>query len=265
MIISDQKKIVFIHIPKCGGTYVRHKLVHLDDRQGAYTSRLERHPDLGLLNFVHMPLKTLRDHFPAEYECVTSYFSFAILRDPRDRFASSVAQYCNRYSATLFKHHTRVTLQRQVSELIGQLTQLDNLCPGDRLPAELIHFQRQSDYTHIDGEQVLSRLVFLKDVDEFLAALLGSEDLRDVDRTQSNETKIYRNQAIKALASIGGKLAPGVAQRLPASMSSWIHKSLYRGVNNHFDSVFSNADVAAFIAEYYALDDLLLKKQLETV
>ena len=35
-------------------------------------------------------------------------------------------------------------------------------------------------------------------------------------------------------------------------MSSWIHKSLYRGVNNHFDSVFNNADVDAFIAEYYS-------------
>ena len=55
---------------------------------------------------------------------------------------------------------------------------------------------------------MLSRLVLLRDADEFLAALLGSEDLRDVDRSQSNETKIYRNQAIKALASIGGKLAP---------------------------------------------------------
>ena len=50
MIISDRNKFVFIHIPKCAGTSIRSRVEHLDDRNGAYSSRLDEHPELGLLN-----------------------------------------------------------------------------------------------------------------------------------------------------------------------------------------------------------------------
>ena len=84
MIISDKEKFVFVHIPKCAGTSVRSRIEHLDDRSGAYSGRLEQHPELGLLNYVHLPLQTLSDHFPAEFECIKSYRSLAVLGIPRN-------------------------------------------------------------------------------------------------------------------------------------------------------------------------------------
>ena len=118
MIISDRNKFVFIHIPKCAGTSVRSRIEHLDDRRGAYSSRLDEHPELGLLNYVHIPLSTLRDHFPHEYECVKAYRSLAIMRNPAERFVSSVSQYCNRYSDVEMRNHSIKTLRRQVDRLI---------------------------------------------------------------------------------------------------------------------------------------------------
>ena len=141
MIISDRNKFVFIHIPKCAGTSVRSRIEHLDDRNGAYSSRLDEHPELGLLNYVHIPLQTLKDQFPSEYVCVETYRSMAVMRDPSSRFVSSVSQYCNRYSDVEMRNHNIKTLRKQVDKLIDAIEEQEVLNPGGRLPAKLIHFQ----------------------------------------------------------------------------------------------------------------------------
>jgi hypothetical protein len=89
MIISDRHHFVFAHIPKCAGTSVRDALQHLDDRDGFYTGRVDQHPTLGLLDYVHIPLFNLRDHFRSEFEKAGDYWSFAVVRDPFGRFPSA--------------------------------------------------------------------------------------------------------------------------------------------------------------------------------
>lgn len=89
MIISDRHHYVFAHIPKCTETSVRDALQHLDDRDGFYTGRLDQHPALGLLDYVHIPLVTLRDHFRPELEKAGDHWSFAVVRGPIGRFPSA--------------------------------------------------------------------------------------------------------------------------------------------------------------------------------
>jgi len=98
MIISDRHKFVFIHIPKCAGLYIRSKLETYDDTDGAFSSRVEPHPELGVLDYVHIPLFTLRDYFPQEYAKVAEYWSFSVVRDPYKRFPSSLTQLFRMYA-----------------------------------------------------------------------------------------------------------------------------------------------------------------------
>lgn len=260
MIISDKEKFVFVHIPKCAGTSVRMRIEHLDDRSGAYSGRLEQHHELGLLNYVHLPLQTLADYFPAEFECVKSYRSLAVLRKPRDRFASSVAQYCNRYTDTDMRSHSRKTLRRVVWRLIDILQNYEVKSPGARLPAKLIHFQRQRDYTHLQEAQIIDYLVDVADVEAVLSSLLGAAALKGVSMQKANESRVYRNAGIRLLALVAERLTPGLAGALPLSATRLVRRYFYSPLDHQFDSVFEDHIVQSFVASYYASDQALFNE-----
>ncbi len=80
MIISDKHQFAFVHIPKCAGTSLRSILQHFDDRGSKFTGRVDHHTELGELDYVHIPLFALREHFRPEFEAVQQYWSFAVVR-----------------------------------------------------------------------------------------------------------------------------------------------------------------------------------------
>jgi hypothetical protein len=260
MIISDRNKFVFIHIPKCAGTSIRSRVEHLDDRNGAYSSRLDEHPELGLLNYVHIPLLTLRDHFPNEYECVETYRSMAVMRNPSARFVSSVSQYCNRYSDMEMRSHSIKTLRRQVNRLIDEIEEQEVLNPGGRLPAKLIHFQRQHHFTHLHGSQVVQNIVDISQIESVLVDLLGESDLEGHDSVKANESKVYRNESLKILASSVKAVLPGIHSALSPKMSVWLAERLHAPLKGQFPTVFEDVKVRDFIARYYDFDEILLNK-----
>ena len=260
MIISDRNKFVFIHIPKCAGTSVRSRIEHLDDRNGAYSSRLDEHPELGLLNYVHIPLKTLKDQFPDEYVCVQTYRSMAVMRDPSARFVSSVSQYCNRYSDMGIRNHNIKTLRRQVDKLIDAIEEQEVLNPGGRLPAELIHFQRQHHYTHLDGAQVVQHIVDISQIETVLVGLLGESELRENDSVKANESRVYRSQSLKILASSVKAVAPGLHRTLSPRVGAWVAERLHAPLTDQFAAVFENVKVRDFVAKYYDFDEILLNE-----
>ena len=88
MIIDDEHRVAFVHIPKCGGTSVRNQLAAIDSCKGEFYGR-RPHERLGLLDYCHIPLQTLAREFPTAYEKVGAYQSFAIVREPHARFASA--------------------------------------------------------------------------------------------------------------------------------------------------------------------------------
>ncbi|EHQ56726.1 Sulfotransferase family [gamma proteobacterium HIMB55] len=260
MIISDRNKFIFIHIPKCAGTSVRSRIEHLDDRNGAYSSRLDEHPELGLLNYVHIPLQTLKDQFPNEYVCVETYRSMAVMRDPSARFVSSVSQYCNRYSDMEMRNHNIKTLRKQVDKLIDAIEEQEVLNPGGRLPAKLIHFQRQHHFTHLDGAQVVQNIVDISQIESVLVDLLGTSELRENDSVKANESRVYRNQSLRILASSVKAAAPGLHRMLTPRVSAWMAERVHAPLKDQFAAVFEDVKVRDFIARYYDFDEILLNE-----
>lgn len=96
MIIDDTHQFVFVHIPKCAGSSVHAQLSLFDARDPA-SHRGGVHPVLGPIHFAHIPLRFLRDHFPAEFAKLGVYRSFALTRDPRARFVSATVQHLREF------------------------------------------------------------------------------------------------------------------------------------------------------------------------
>ena len=167
MIICDEHRLVFVHIPKCAGTSVRKTLQNLDSRGDKFTSQRSNHPSLGQLDFVHIPLFVLREHFRPEFETLQEYWSIAVIRNPFNRFASSVSQHLNMYSAQSIQKRSREDIQIAIKTSIDYLSRQ----PKDPhlLSSEYIHFQKQVDYIDLDGVRVINNLYLVDEIDNLLA------------------------------------------------------------------------------------------------
>ena len=159
MIISDKHKFVFIHIPKCAGTSIRSQLQNFDDTGGAYTSKVALHGQLGLLDYVHIPLSIIREYFPAEYERLLAYQSFAVIRDPFERFPSSLAQHIRMYKKEDLRRLKDKDLEKEIDEVINYLSDVDiNTDPT------FIHFEKQISFVDLDNEPVVKNVYRIDDI-----------------------------------------------------------------------------------------------------
>ena len=257
MIISHEAKFVFVHIPKCAGTFIREPLTAIDSYGGRFTARVEHHAELGMVDFVHLPLNTLRQYFPEEFDCVVHYESAAVVRDPIFRFRSSVSQYLDRQTDRPLRAHTHKSLRASVSELMDRIRCAD--ARSSLLPHHLIHFQRQVDYLLIDDEVVINHIFPLERCDElFSLSCLRDAALPTISKAAStqvkNDARVYRGPAVTFVANAMRRLAPNVARKLPLNLKQAIREHLFTERDNVFGRVFQQEFVIDFLTEFYEQD-----------
>lgn len=265
MIICDEHRLVFVHIPKCAGTSVRNTLQHFDSRGGAFTSRRSNHPSLGQLDFVHIPLFVLREHFRPEFEILKEYWSIAVIRNPYNRFASSVTQHLNMYSAQSIQTRSREDIQTAIKTSIDYLSRQPKA--PHLLSSEYIHFQKQVDYIDLDGARVINNLYLVDEIDDLLADVgrrLGEnllEPTHDGGRTSENRTFVYRNDLLRRVLETSRPLAVYLANFLSESVKEDIRSLVYVPRDQRMKSIFQTNQVRDFIQEYYA-DDIAVYSHL---
>ena len=163
MIISPKHQFVFVHIPKCAGTSVRTQLLKSDPGAIAL-GKLGNHPVLGAIDYGHIPLGQLGQHFPDHYRNLLDYTSFAVVRDPLERFGSALRQ-------VLWQYEERPMTLIPVAELRAKtLEMLDRIAAEIDAPsAPFIFFARQESFIFDEGQQIVDHLIPLDLTGPFIA------------------------------------------------------------------------------------------------
>ncbi len=250
MILSDRYRFVFIHIPKCAGTSVRAAVLPHHDADSRFLKKVERHPDLGDIDFRHLPLALLRDIDPEAFEKLKTYDSFALIRDPFQRFRSALAQRTKMYLGKEFAQLEQAEIRAEIDLVIDYLQSEPRV-----IAPEFIHFSRQSDYIRIDGVQLLRHLYPIDRLD-LLGAALGRIIGRDVlPIGHDNETMVFRHPQLKHLLRRGSAAAQWVMPgRVHEALRIHARRKLMRSGGAAPLPVFKDAVVQAFISNYYAAD-----------
>ena len=165
MIIDDTHETAFVHIPKCGGTTISVQFGDLDSYDGAFRRKGD-HPALGAIHYAHIPLRFLHRHYPVEFDKVRAYRSFALTRDPHERFASATFQRLAEFVGVAKIDITRAKALGEAHAVMGWLAQRGPFCD-----LEYIHFSRQVDYVALDGERIVDVVLPLEDIADLAAAL----------------------------------------------------------------------------------------------
>ena len=267
MIISDRFRFVFVHIPKCGGTSVRSALARFDEREHVYFSRgRSNHSQLGFLDYHHIPLALLRDYFEEDFECVQSYASFALARDPFARFPASLSERLIWQGRNLHDLTSR-EVAREADEVIERLSS-----PSLNLPVtepDFIHFAKQVDYVDLDGQRVIDNIYPIEQLPDMLRRIgeLAGAALENPQR--KNERLLYNSKILHR--------ADDLAQRIiVSSVPRCIWKPVFSLVKRHLlefgalskwshrhAGAFRSAKVHRFVAEFYA-DDVRLYEEVRS-
>lgn len=267
MLYSTDYGFSFVHIPKCAGTSLRRELSEAasfpqiaveEDGRVASIERLPgphdhrvRHELLGRIHLDHLPLTVLKAEFPATFRLMFSVPSFAICRDPRDRFISGVRQRLREFKDIGATEITEDLIRVEAEEVCNYL---DTNATGYAL--DYIHFTPQSDFVVLEGEQIV-RHVFalhqLQQVRDWLETEFGAP-LQDAEKAnQSVQPKgWYKN--------IHGWAHPLYQRLIPKS----VRKAVFPILRN--SAMFAPADggtidlgsdTEVFIARYYEKDTAL--------
>jgi hypothetical protein len=265
MIVSDQHQFVFIHIPKCGGTFVREKLDSFDSRCGRFSGRVENHGAIGQLDYVHIPLFVLREHFAEEFVAITDYWSLAIMRDPFSRFASSISQRLRKYSDLPIQKRSLSDVRAVIGQCIDYLYNRPQ--SQDLLPPEYIHFQKQIDYIELDGKRIPDALYTVEEIDILLSDLgrrIG-ENLLGAGIQQgarpANRTVVFRSDLLRRVIETPRPVTDRLGRVLPEKTKQTIRDKVYVPRDQQMKVPFGAPEVREFIQDYYS-DDIALYKEL---
>ena len=255
MIISPKHRFVFVHIPKCAGTSVRTQLLKSDP--GAIElGKPGTHPELGRIDYGHIPLDQLRQHFPDHYRNLIDYTSFAVVRDPLERFGSALRQ-------VLWQYEERPMTLIPPEELRAKtLAMLDRIAAEIDAPtAPFIFFARQDRFIFDEGRQIVDHLIPLELVSAFIAYM--------AKRTGTfMDTGMRANQNVdlryKRLGGLAYRVNGFLRARLPLGLHTSIRRAALMLLASKQDAasasgVLEMPEVRAFVDEHYSRDKAIYR------
>lgn len=267
MLISDTHQFAFVHIPKSAGTTVRFTLADYDERKARYVEQARRdHPDLGPLDFAHLPLALVKQLYPDDFALLSSYKSFALIRDPMARFASSLHEHLHWTKGQALSDISPDQRREVAAGVIAKLrAQADDAPVTD--PA-LIHFSRQCDYLELEGARVVSNIYPTERVDELLAAV-GEITGTPVKAASKNRRVAYSTPALKSASEAGQRALRRV---LPDQIANPLFRSTRRAMETvglvgsptkTQDKTLLDPETREFIERFYERDFALRKELIQ--
>jgi len=256
MIISDQHGLAFVHIPKCAGTAIRLQLEALDSYNGLF-SRKGVHPVLGPVDYSHLTLATLREHFPEQFQKLCAYRTFAIVRDPYTRFLSAALQHLQEFEQVGQEKFQADWVASQVLEIAGKLV------AGQHRKPEYVHFTAQTAFVAIEGRRIVQDIFSFEDMAPLAVALRNEFGIRiKVDNPQ-NKSSVPDRAPVRAMRRMIG---PSYRRIIPQDVRNRVNRvaGAARIINTPgalYERLLRRPDICTFIDSYYA-DDIALYRSL---
>jgi hypothetical protein len=256
LLIVNEKELFFVHVPKCAGTYVKSLLVGLDSYPGQF-DRVKKHEVIGLVDYTHLPLTVLHNYFPSEFLKLTKYNSFSIIRNPYERFQSSVAQYLKMYCGGPIHSFPVDELHNHVKKIIEEIYRSND---KEVLPYKLIHFQPQHSYLYLNGELIVSNIFCQEDVGQvhqYLSRVIGPEILAadtdyKLDSYARNSSKIYSSKIVRILLDNGiFSLRKIFYKIIPYPIKNRLKNILMKDVPAGY---LNDKDISVFVNDFYKRD-----------
>jgi hypothetical protein len=249
MIINDAHCFAFVHIPKCAGTSVRKQLEAYDKYAGAFDAKVA-HPVLGNVHLAHLPLDVLREHYPTAFDEVFRYHSFAVLRDPIERFVSAIRQRLREFRHVPDSLVTNDVVMREAQTVLDFLHQ-----SPDTIALEYVHFVRQCRFVCLDGSQIIKTLCPVDDLSALARFVRHNMGIQFDPLAEHNISRSLRDPLVEKIVTF---VRP-VAVRLIAPQarafiwSKMVRAGLYenaRAANRHAAAVASlETAIEAFYSE----------------
>ena len=248
MFIDDQRRVAIIHVPKCGGTSVTSQLEAFDSYQGAFRRR-GAHPQLGPLDFTHIPLRALAEHFPAEFDKVARYESFALTRDPHERFASATFHRLQEYQGV---GKLDASLDAALAEARAVMAWLGGR--GAFHDPAYIHFCPQTDFVMLDGRRVVRHIFAVEDMGKMARVLESTCGLRiDADRRE-NTNYASANRLFSILHAAKPVYSRLTTWRFRKRIMATLQKLKLQSADSLYKAIARDSEITRFVEDYYAAD-----------
>jgi hypothetical protein len=266
MIINDAHKVVFIHIPKCGGVTIRTLLGPYDDAEGSFKG-VRVHEELGEIDCGHIPLFVLQEHFPKEYQKIKDYETYAVVRHPLSRFPSSVSQYVKWYGEASIRYLTLSEIHAHVDNVIDILQSHEH--DQSYLPYQYIHFQRQIDFIYNNKRKLIDNVNTIENISDVILSI-GKKIGKEFDDAaeggySKNETLVFRNKLIRCVYGIAkSKIWPLVPTSIQKSTAGFLRDAVYVSRQSKLGHTFESNYIQDFIRSYYAKDIKMYEELAES-
>lgn len=240
---------------------MRSILGRFDDTGGKYEPSVRDHPELGRLDYTHLPLEVVRRVSPEDFEKIRHYHAFALVRDPQARFVSALSQRLKMYSTRELAQLDRSEVNRLAREVVEALQK-----PGATHRPEFIHFARQSDFIFCNGERLIRTIHPTSRVSDMIQEISQQtgEELGQVGN--DNPTMVFRSVAFRRLAMAGKRISErALGSGTARSARNAARQVLMRPLQNSQDVYVLDDDIFEFVRSYYAQDFELYAKVMETL
>lgn len=267
MRYAPAPNIFFVHIPKNGGQSVRNAMreaaelsfaplardLNISDAEAeALAEKGTTHPRLGSIHPAHLPLWAMQAEFPECWKAFEAAKSFALTRDPRDRFLSALMQRLKEFrGAGAIRAEDPMVAQeaRAVCDWLSTRPRHTDL--------EYIHFVRQVDFTDIDGTRLVDAVFPTSAMD---AVSIWFRENGGIDLTVGHDHARRQPKpwarGVQPVARFAGRfLMPKALKR--ALHPLWMSSGVFSNAAGEYARVDLGKDVEDFIASHYAADAAL--------
>lgn len=264
MRYCHEHELFFMHVPKAAGTAFwtsyEDSLRSLEWDERLILPSLRRaegdpwyyshHPEIGPLHLGHLPLATIRDHFPRLFDSMTHGRSFAIVRDPAKRFLSSIQQRLREFGRVSIARIDGELLIKESRYFIDWLSGRSTF--SDR---EYIHLAPQCDFIELSGQQFVDHVFAIENMANVKAWLETEYGIRPKTQLRSNESLV----APPWMQSLPPSLIETYRKMVPADAKALIYRYLARAkllkpATTITTDLTLPTDVLQFLREFYARD-----------